>query len=1263
MFAPFSTERRNEDEGVYINFFSPFTDVVSIMKFTGSNFYFYLKSLTFNRVAAITSQTAISTDGKYSISQSLLFATLKNAGISVGIIGAISLGFSSPTNAQLRLGEPLTNCNSGALPCPNPYPTVGTYQALQGNDNTYAVFIGGDFTIQGSSAEAEGGVFVYGDLNMNKTTGIYNMSWVGVGSFVAPDDQLDYVTVGGNVNVPNAGTRIEVGGIPSLSTPARGNLRHKGTVSGNVAVTAPGQIIADPNLDLAPFDAVFNDLQTKSMCFANKTTSSNVTIDAQPWGVTISSTNGASGIYIINLDKNIDNGSGGDTGITFNNFPDDATIIINMNKAGSADNIAIRTYSIDGVSPRLRERILWNFPDAQNVAIAGSSQFWGSVLIPNRNSTTLVSVPGMNGRFIAGGDVIHNGTGNEFHNYPFRGTLPTDCNTPAPTTASISGTLYEDSDRGDDLDASEPKLPANITVNLLDSSNSVTKTTTTDANGNYSFAGVTAGSYKIQVDTTDTDIPSGLTLGTINNIPVTLTNANLTGQNFGFDNIPTNQPPTTNDLNQPAQTNPGGTSTVQVPTLAGTDPEDGALGSGKSFRIVTLPTNGTLSYDGTAVTAGQTISNYDPTKLTIDPNNGALIVSFSYAAIDSAGLVDPTPATVLMPFTSVTPITCPPGGLGTGSGYATGGNGQYITKNSIYWLDWSCGAATRFNPGDVVTKTWTAPNGISITATLSEITKALTSYRVGAYAGDKLDDLYSGVNPIGLANLQYGEDPNYKISFTMSLNGRPIPADIVTAEGESTDGPNESATWITDGDPWEVIEAAPNSSLDTRFSNGGKTLFMSDNPDRGFGSILAMTENVSNVNVQMNAGGKEAIAFGIMVPFDYGDAPASYGSAEHYARRDASGGSKPTTLTPANNLTMATLNFNTPYLGAIGPDPETVNQPTIGADGDQSNGVNDEDAFAISPDVSTSGTYSLNNIPVNNTTGSDTTLYAWIDFNKNGVFEANEFSSTTVANNATSANLSWTVPAGTTEGATYARFRITSDVLADNLATANVDERSTATAINGEVEDYRVNITLPNVLLVKRITAINGQTTTFNGTNLAAYQDDPANPYDDNIRQTPPPFPADTQNWTPLNTFMLGNTNGDFTRPNDELEYTIYFLSTGSAIAKNVLFCDRVPTNVSFIPTAFNSQTAASGGISGSDRGILAQMNGVTSAFSNIQDGDAAQYFPPGSNPASVYPNINCGGNNTNGAIVVNLGNLPNATAPATPTSSYGWVRFKSRVK
>jgi uncharacterized repeat protein (TIGR01451 family) len=204
--------------------------------------------------------------------------------------------------------------------------------------------------------------------------------------------------------------------------------------------------------------------------------------------------------------------------------------------------------------------------------------------------------------------------------------------------------------------------------------------------------------------------------------------------------------------------------------------------------------------------------------------------------------------------------------------------------------------------------------------------------------------------------------------------------------------------------------------------------------------------------------------------------------------------------------------------------------------------------------------------------------------------------------------------------------------------------------------------TNPNLLLVKRITAINGDTQTVAGDNLAVYQDEPTNPYDDNVFDLPRPTPIDTDKWRDPNTFLIGGINGGNIQPGDEMEYTIYFLSTGDVAAKNVLFCDRVPSNVSFIPTGFNSATPAIGGLMG-DRGILSLINGTTSALSNTADGDAARYFPPGSDPTSSYPNIKCGGTNSNGAIVVDLGNRPNATAPGTPAGAYGWVRFRGRVK
>jgi uncharacterized repeat protein (TIGR01451 family) len=203
----------------------------------------------------------------------------------------------------------------------------------------------------------------------------------------------------------------------------------------------------------------------------------------------------------------------------------------------------------------------------------------------------------------------------------------------------------------------------------------------------------------------------------------------------------------------------------------------------------------------------------------------------------------------------------------------------------------------------------------------------------------------------------------------------------------------------------------------------------------------------------------------------------------------------------------------------------------------------------------------------------------------------------------------------------------------------------------------------PTLLLVKRITAINGGTSTVGGDNLTLYKDDPTNPYDDNIFDNPVPTPIDTDKWLDPTTFLIGGINGGNIKPGDEMEYTIYFLSAGDTTANHVLFCDRVPTNVSFIPTAFNSvMPQATGGLTG-DRGILSLLNGTTTAFTNTADGDAARYFAPGIDPASVYPNIKCGGTNNNGAIVVNLGDLPNATVPGTPAGAFGFVRFKGRVK
>ncbi len=141
--------------------------------------------------------------------------------------------------------------------------------------------------------------------------------------------------------------------------------------------------------------------------------------------------------------------------------------------------------------------------------------------------------------------------------------------------------------------------------------------------------------------------------GIVNGIsaPFDVVGADVIDRNFGIDQLPD-----TTNVTGAVQPNPGGTIQVQVPTLIGSDPEDGAKGAGNTFIISTLPdpaTMGLLYYNGVLVTAGQIITNYDPTLLTIDPVDGALSAVFTVASVDAAGKVDPTPATVTVPFSQL----------------------------------------------------------------------------------------------------------------------------------------------------------------------------------------------------------------------------------------------------------------------------------------------------------------------------------------------------------------------------------------------------------------------------------------------------------------------------------------------------------------------------------------------------------------------------------------------------------------------------------
>lgn len=156
------------------------------------------------------------------------------------------------------------------------------------------------------------------------------------------------------------------------------------------------------------------------------------------------------------------------------------------------------------------------------------------------------------------------------------------------------------------------------------------------------------------------------------------------------------------------------------------------------------------------------------------------------------------------------------------------------------------------------------------------------------------------------------------------------------------------------------------------------------------------------------------------------------------------------------------------YLGAAAPDTENdANTPAIYALGDdQDVNGDDEDGVFILPLHSTTTTYTLP-VTATNNSGADAYIYAWIDFDRNGRFDRDEFIGAAAGDPIT-------IPTGTTTSSfdaiwdsfpgiavntdVYARFRITTDLLTDSVTGIAEDPRSYGGVNNGEVEDYYIRV-------------------------------------------------------------------------------------------------------------------------------------------------------------------------------------------------------------
>jgi uncharacterized repeat protein (TIGR01451 family) len=154
-----------------------------------------------------------------------------------------------------------------------------------------------------------------------------------------------------------------------------------------------------------------------------------------------------------------------------------------------------------------------------------------------------------------------------------------------------------------------------------------------------------------------------------------------------------------------------------------------------------------------------------------------------------------------------------------------------------------------------------------------------------------------------------------------------------------------------------------------------------------------------------------------------------------------------------------------------------------------------------------------------------------------------------------------------------------------------------------------------NIRLLKRITGASRNGQPVSGVNFNTFTPDPNSNNDDSLND------AQRQ-------LVRGVTNLEAPlQSGDEAEYTLYFITEGSENLQNIRLCDLIPQGTTFT----NNSLTVSGAGNGGDNG---------------------RYLSP-LTPVDNFSNI-CPANNTNGAVLVNLGVLPGGNV--------GFVRFRVKI-
>lgn len=228
-------------------------------------------------------------------------------------------------------------------------------------------------------------------------------------------------------------------------------------------------------------------------------------------------------------------------------------------------------------------------------------------------------------------------------------------------------------------------------------------------------------------------------------------------------------------------------------------------------------------------------------------------------------------------------------------------------------------------------------------------------------------------------------------------------------------------------------------------------------------------------------------------------------------------------------------------------------------------------------------------------------------------------------------------------------------IAAGGLST-NSGTNATATA------DTILVTTNAKLLLVKRITAINGQTINPNDStkDLTVTIDSSTTTNDDPARK-----------WPPL--YLKGLVDAGAVKPGDTIEYTIYYLNDEGTDASSLKICDPIRGSQKYVP---GSMKMLPGGAVNLPANYLTLTDAVATGV------DRANAYGAAALPTVVAAPTDCNvtgigsslsGATDNGGVAIqltgtgssgqpNLPAIPGATAIGTPTTSYGAFRFTTKV-